>query len=180
MSLSRRQFLKGTAAVAGAAMFARYPRFTARAQADYQGKISILSAGNADQNAFRIEAIQAAYPGVEVEWRGLTSERYTELFAAAEAAGDQIDIMDLNGQDLRRYAVGGRLKDLSSLDYLDRFRPVGLETYTISGTLWALPVGGISGFPFLYNKKSLEAVGATEEPVTYDDLLALATELKAA
>jgi raffinose/stachyose/melibiose transport system substrate-binding protein len=115
-----------------------------------------------------------------VEWRGLTSERYTELFAASDVAGDQIDIMDLNGQDLRRYAVGGKLKDLSELDYLDRFRPIGLETYTISGKLWALPRGGISGFPFLYNKKALEAIGATEEPQTYADLLQMAPELQAA
>jgi ABC-type glycerol-3-phosphate transport system substrate-binding protein len=117
---------------------------------------------------------------VKVEWRGLTSERYTELFTAAEVAGDQIDILDLNGQDLRRYAVGGKLKDLSDIAYKDRFRDVGLRTYTIGGKLWALPRGGISGFPFMYNKKSLEAVGVTKEPETYDDLLTIAPELKKA
>jgi raffinose/stachyose/melibiose transport system substrate-binding protein len=137
-----------------------------------------MSAGNPDQNQPLIDAIEAAHPGVEVEWRGLTSERYTELFAASEVAGDQIDIMDLNGQDLRRYAVGNKLKSLSDLTYLDRFRQVGLDTYTIAGTLWALPRGGISGFPFLVNKKILDTIGIASEPETYADLLEMAAAIK--
>ena len=144
----------------------------------YEGDFVIMSAGNPDQNAPLIQAIEEAHPGVTVKWNGLTSERFTELFAAAEVAGDQIDIMDLNGQDLRRYAVGGKFKDLSDLDYLDRFRPVGIQTYTIGGTLWALPRGGISGFPFLINKKLLEAAGITEEPETYADLLTAGAAVK--
>jgi raffinose/stachyose/melibiose transport system substrate-binding protein len=139
-----------------------------------------MSAGNPEQNAPLVQGIEEAHPGVKVEWRGLTSERYTELFAAAEVAGDQIDIMDLNGQDLRRYAVGGKLLDLSDIPYKDRFREVGLVTYTIKGKLWALPRGGISGFPFLYNRKALEQVGFSDEPKTYDDLLGVARELKRA
>jgi raffinose/stachyose/melibiose transport system substrate-binding protein len=146
----------------------------------YQGKFVILSAGNPEQNAPLIAAIEAAHPGVEVEWRGLTSERYTELFAASEVAGDQIDIMDLNGQDLRRYAVGGKLKDLSDLPYKDRFREVGLQTYSIDGKLWALPRGGISGFMFFYNKKALDAIGVTEEPESYAQLMEMAPALKEA
>jgi len=88
--------------------------------------------------------------------------------------------MDLNGQDLRRYAVGNRMKDLSGISFKDRFREVGLATYTVRGKLWALPRGGISGFPFLYNKKVLDQIGAKKEPETYDDLLALAPDLKKA
>jgi len=180
--LSRREFLKaaasaGTVAVAAASNISNLPVL---GQGDYQGTIVILSASNAEQHQYLIDGIEANFPGVEVEWRGLTSERYTELFAAAEIAGDQIDIMDLNGQDLRRYAVGGRLKDLSDVDYLDRFRPVGLETYTIGGKLWAIPNGGISGFPFFFNRKALDAVGYEGDPETYDEIRDLAPELKAA
>jgi raffinose/stachyose/melibiose transport system substrate-binding protein len=180
--ISRREFLKAAGAT-GAALASAASPFAfnvVKGQSEYQGKFVIMSAGNPEQNQYVIDAIQAAHPGVEVEWRGLTSERYTELFAASEVAGDQIDIMDLNGQDLRRYAVGGRLKDLSDIEYKDRFRQVGLDTYTIGGKLWALPVGGISGFPFLSNLKALEKVGVTEELQTYDDLLAIAPDLKAA
>ncbi|MEN9937612.1 MAG: hypothetical protein RLZZ387_4191 [Chloroflexota bacterium] len=144
----------------------------------YTGKFVIMSAGNAEQNQPLITAIQDAHPGVTVEWRNLPSERYVELFTAAEVAGDQIDMMDLNGQDLRRYALGGKMRDLSDLTYRDRFQDVGLQTYTIRSKLWALPRGGVSGFTFLYNKKALEKVGFTQEPATYDDLKALAPALK--
>ncbi len=187
--LSRRSFLQfsaaGGALVALAACAPAMPASEAPAAESgaesagpYQGEFVIMSAGNPDQYAPLIEGIEEAHPGVEVQWNGLTSERYTELFAAAEIAGDQIDIMDLNGQDLRRYAVGGKMADLSDLDYLDRFRPVGLSTYSITGKLWALPRGGISGFPFLVNLKLLEEAGITEEPKTYSDLLQAAAAVK--
>jgi raffinose/stachyose/melibiose transport system substrate-binding protein len=190
-TISRREVLRmGAMAGVGLAIAACAPA-TAPAQAPaqantpqaegaggYQGKFVILSAGNPEQNAPLIQAIEDAHPGVQVDWRGLTSERYTELFAAAEVAGDQIDIMDLNGQDLRRYAVGGKLKDLSDLDYLDRFRQVGLDTYTINGKLWALPRGGIAGFVFFYNKKALEKIGFTDDPATYTQLQEMAPQLK--
>lgn len=189
--LSRRDFLRASALTGvGLAIVACAPAPGAAPAAGnapaaesggpYQGKFVIMSAGNPEQNEPLITAIQEAHPGVEVEWRGLTSERYTELFAASEVAGDQIDIMDLNGQDLRRYAVGNKLVDLSDIDYKDRFREVGLNTYTIGGKLWALPRGGISGFPFLYNKKILDAVGATKEPETYTELLEMAPAIKEA
>ena len=178
--LSRRDFLKAAAGGAVYAAAANLGSLPALGQGDYQGSIVILSASNAEQHQYLIDGIEAAFPGIDVEWRGLTSERYTELFAAAEIAGDQIDIMDLNGQDLRRYAVGGRLKDLSDVTYLDRFRPVGLETYTIGGSLWAIPNGGISGFPFFVNRKALDAVGFEGDPESYQDLLDMAADLKAA
>ncbi|MEZ4867797.1 MAG: ABC transporter substrate-binding protein [Caldilineaceae bacterium] len=184
--LSRRSFLQMTAVGSVGVALAACAVATApageaapsgAATGPYQGKFVIMAAGNPDQNEPLIKAIEEAHPGVEVEWRGLTSERYTELFAASEVAGDQIDIMDLNGQDLRRYAVGNKLVDLSELSYKDRFREVGLKTYSIGGKLWALPRGGISGFPFLYNKKILDEIGVSEEPATYTDLQALAPEI---
>lgn len=185
--LSRREFLQltaiGSASVAMAACAvptapAADPAAGEAAPGPYQGEFVIMSAGNPDQNEPLIKAIEEAHPGVEIEWRGLTSERYTELFAASEVAGDQIDIMDLNGQDLRRYAVGGKLKDLSDLEYKDRFREVGLQTYSIGGKLWALPRGGIAGFTFFYNQKALDAIGVTTQPETYAELLEWAPALK--
>lgn len=146
----------------------------------YNGKFVIMSAGNPEQNDPLIKGIQEAHPGVTVEWRYLPSERYVELFTAAEVAGDQIDMLDLNGQDLRRYALGGKMLDLSDLQYKDRFREIGLQTYTINGKLWALPRGGIGGFTFLYNKKALAKIGVTTEPQSYDDLVKMAPDLKKA
>jgi raffinose/stachyose/melibiose transport system substrate-binding protein len=166
-----------TEAPAAAAAATEAPA-AAAAGTGYQGKFVIMSSAT-DTKKLQpfLDKLNAKFPGVEFDFRTLSSEKYTELFAASEVAGDQIDYMDLNGQDLRRYATGGKVMDLSDITYKDRFRPVGLETYTVKGKLWALPVGGIDGFTFLYNKKIFDKIGATE-PETYDDLKALAVELK--
>jgi raffinose/stachyose/melibiose transport system substrate-binding protein len=169
--------LAGRASGALAAPGTSFPRRASAGQ-DYSGKFVILSVQEVEQAGSTIDAIKAAYPGVELEWRYLPSERFTELFTASEVAGDQIDLMDLNGQDLRRYAVGDRLKDLSGVGYLDRFRPVAVQTYTISEKVWALPRGGIGGFTFFYNQKVLDKIGATAVPETYADLVAMAPALK--
>lgn len=145
----------------------------------YQGKLVNMSAVSLDVNQELVRRIEANWPGVTIEWKNLTSAKYAELFAAAELADDQMDIMQINGQDLRRYATGGKLLDASTFGVdLSDFREVGLKTYTIGGTLWALPVGGVSGFPFLYNKLTLKKLGVDKEPETYDDLKAMAPELK--
>ncbi|MBC7814531.1 MAG: carbohydrate ABC transporter substrate-binding protein [Burkholderiales bacterium] len=183
--MSRRQALKllGGAA-AGASVASAFPAFASNRSSvlmrlqSYEGRVVIFSTFDPMRYAPVVEAVEAAFPGVTVDWRFLPSERFVELFSAAEIAGDQIDIMDLNGQDLRRYALAGKMLDLSDTPYLDRFRPVGLQTYTIADKLWALPRGGISGFTFLSNMKLLNDIGAPE-PETYDDLLALKPELEA-
>ena len=104
-TLSRRDFLKRSTGLAvGATLLAACAPAPGAAPAGesapaaessgpYQGKFVVMSAGNAEQNDPLIQAIQEAHPGVEIEWRGLTSERYTELFAASEVAGDQIDFL---------------------------------------------------------------------------------------
>lgn len=147
---------------------------------EYEGNFVVLSCAPMEREIPMIEEIQAKYPGLTVDWRNLTSEKFTELFAASEVAGDQIDVMDLNGQDLRRYAVAGKLIDLSDISYLDRFRPVGIDTYTLKGKLWALPRGDIAGWSLLYNKKAFEAIGVTDEISTYAELQEMAPELKKA
>jgi raffinose/stachyose/melibiose transport system substrate-binding protein len=176
--MDRRQMLKllGTGAM-GVAL-ASCGGTPAASSGPYKGKFVIVSAGDEKQNQPLIKGIEAAFPGVQIVWRGLTSERFTELFTASELAHDQIDIMDLNGQDLRRYAVGNKLVDLDNFPHKDRFVPLALKTYTIKNKLWALARGGISGFTFFYNKKLLAQVGFNQAPQTYDDLLKLAPELK--
>jgi raffinose/stachyose/melibiose transport system substrate-binding protein len=180
--ISRREMLKlmGGAA-AGAAVAHGIPR--AASASSYRraakSRLVIMSSTDPAQVQPLIQAIEAANQDMVVDWRNLTSERYVELFSASDLAGEQIDLMDMNGQDLRRYATAGKLMDLTDqVKYLDRFQPVAVQTYNIGGKQWALPRGGIDGFTFLYNKKLLDKVGMKDEPTTYDDLLKLQPELK--
>src|SRR3954462_5886185 len=146
--ISRREMLKLMgAAAAGATMAGTVPAFAATAARQAaKGRLVIMSDADPSQNQPLIKAIEDANPGITVDWRNLTSERYVELFSASDLAGEQIDLMDMNGQDLRRYATGGKLTDISDLKYLDRFQPVAVQTYNIGGKQWALPRGGIDGF----------------------------------
>ena len=175
-SLSRRDVIRTSAVVAGVAALGSRRTYGATSQ-NYTGDFVVASVQETGQAADTIAAIKTAYPGVNVVWRHMPSERFAELFTASEVAGDQIDLMDLNGQDLRRYAVGGRLADLSGVKFLDRFREVAIDTYTIGETLWALPRGGISGFTFFHNKAALAKIGVTQPPQTYAELLAMAPDL---
>ncbi len=187
--ISRRQALKLFAgAAAGAVASGALPVqaksaeaanwFSRSRLADYQGKVVVYSLYTPQESEGIIKGVEEALPGVKLDWRNLTSEKYVELFSGAELAGDQIDVMHMNGQDIRRYATGGKLTDLSDLAFKDRFLPVAFDPYTINGKLWGVPHGGMAGFTFLYNKKLLEKVGMKAEPETYDDLLKLAPELK--
>ncbi len=176
---TRRHLLKGAVGGAAAVALAGGRPGLGVAQG-YQGDFVVVSVQEVEQAAPTIAAIEAANPGVKVVWRYIPSERFTELFTAAQVAGDQIDLMDLNGQDLRRYAIGGQLQDLSGIAYKDRFRQVALDTYTIQGKLWALPRGGIGGFTFFVNLKALQAIGVETPPETYDELLAMAPDLRQA
>ncbi len=116
---------------------------------------------------------EAAHSGVQVQYQYVTSEQFTEIFAAAVNSNQQVDAVVLNGQDLRRYGTGGQLVDLTNqISYLDRFRPIGLKTYTIGGKLWALPWGGIGGFVVWNNKALLDKYGL-QYPSTYQDLIAM-------
>src|SRR5690349_2707164 len=104
--LPRRQVLSllGTGAL-GAMLAACGGSASSSQSGPYKGKFVIVSVGEQKQNDPLIQAIQKAHPGVQVVWRNFPSEQFTSLFSAASVAHDQIDIMDLNGQDLRRYAV---------------------------------------------------------------------------
>lgn len=192
---TRRNFLHMSATVAGASLLAACapaatkpageaaadPAKVEQVEAAYQGKVRVLSLQDQEKYAPMIKRMEEKFAGIDIDWAFFPSEKYTELFAAAEVAGDQVDIMHLNGQDLRRYATSGKLQDLSNLGIdTSRFRKVGLDTYTINGKLYGLPVGGVTGFPFLINKKALAKAGITEEPETYEDLKAMAVELKKA
>jgi raffinose/stachyose/melibiose transport system substrate-binding protein len=153
----------------------------AKAGASYQGKLAVYGVNIAEQGQGKLnDDFQASHPGVNVEYAYMPSAKFVELFTAAQNANEQIDVLILNGQDLRRYATADQLIDLTKqITYQDRFRPIGLKTYTIGGKLWALPYGSIGGFPIFYNKAILDKLGL-KYPSNFQDLVAMKDDLKKA
>ena len=200
-NLSRRDFLKLSAGAAGVGILAACaapaqptpapaapapaakatdaPKAAPPATGDYKGKFVVVSVATDQRGEGKLgKMFEQANPGVQITHVTFPSDKFVELYTAAQNAKEQVDILELNGQDLRRYATSGALVDLSNIvTYKDRFRPVGLRTYTINGKLWALPWGGIGGFNIYYNKSILDKKGLTY-PKTYPELVDIGKKLK--
>jgi len=177
--ITRKKLLQAGAA-AGIAGVLPLPIQAASRTGSYRGKITVYgTAVPTPGHPGVLKLFQdfgKAHPGITIENHGFPSERFVALFTAAQASGEQVDMLLLNGQDLRRYAVAGDMVPLNGLPHLERFWPIGLKTYTINGKLWALPTGSIGGFPIFYNKALLDKYHLPV-PQTYAQLLAVGKEL---
>jgi raffinose/stachyose/melibiose transport system substrate-binding protein len=120
---------------------------------------------------------QTMNPGVKINYQYFTSEQFVALFTAAQQSGQEIDVLLLNGQDTRRYALAGDLLPLDSVSYKNRFEKLAIDTYTINGHLWGVPIGGTGGFNIMTNMYLLKQVGASY-PKTYADLVAVGKKLQ--
>ena len=116
------------------------------------------------------------FPHLDIEYTNFTSERFAELFTAARHSGEQIDVMILNAQDLRRYATAGDLVPMCDVPFLDRFTEIGIKTFTIQDRLWALPIGSAGGFTIFWNQTVLDSIGESY-PETYEDLVRIGQRL---
>jgi raffinose/stachyose/melibiose transport system substrate-binding protein len=158
------------------------PAAAATSAGEYKGKFVVVSLRTLQQGrgiAKLEDDFVKAHPGVEIAHTGFPSEKFVALFTAMQNSGEQVDVLDLNGQDLRRYATAGQLVDLNDYakEIRTRFEKIGLDTYTIGGKLWSLPFGEIGGFPLFYNKALLDKY-ELKEPTTYDDLVNIGKTLQ--
>jgi ABC-type glycerol-3-phosphate transport system substrate-binding protein len=171
--LTRRRALQGAASALAVVR-------RARAQSSYKGELVIVGQTQTLDRATPglLKAFSDARPGLSIRQVLYPSDKFVALFTAGQAAGEQADMLLLNGQDLRRYAVNGTLRPLDELPYLDRFIPQALQTCRLNGKTWGLPVSSIGGFPLFVNRALLERV-KMPEPKTYDDIKAISQALSA-
>lgn len=60
----------------------------------------------------------------KVDYQFMPPDKFVALFTAAQSSSQEIDVVLLNGQDLRRYATNGTLLPLDQISlYLDWFYP---------------------------------------------------------
>jgi ABC-type glycerol-3-phosphate transport system substrate-binding protein len=187
--VSRRKFLRTTAAAGAAAGLGSLApsalsglQGTAKAAGsrDYTGKLVVIGIDNSTPNHGTpklLNDFEKLHPGLSIDYHFFDSSKFVALFTAAQASGEQIDVLDLNGQDLRRYALAGDLIPLDSIPYKSRFQPLGLATYSIGGHLWALPFGSTGGFPIFYNNALLKKAGVAP-PRSYADFQRIGNALK--
>jgi len=118
---------------------------------------------------------------VKIETHNFASETFVQEFMAARMGGEQIDVLLLNGQDLRFFATSGMLEPLKGKynvsDINKRLVPFTKQVYTIGGTQWAVSVGGISSSGLYYNKTIFKKIGVTP-PRVYKDYLVIRDKLR--
>jgi raffinose/stachyose/melibiose transport system substrate-binding protein len=177
-NLKRRTFLAGAAATA---VLAAMPRAAMAQDLTFKGELAVTGFVRTPPDQAwdaLIKSFEAAHPGITVKETDYPSETFVSLFTAQQTAGQPVDVLALNGQDLRRYATNGTLLGLDATEKgLDRFRSGAITTGQVNGKTFGLPIGSISGFPIFVNKKVLAKAGA-DLPTSYADMVALRDKLK--
>jgi raffinose/stachyose/melibiose transport system substrate-binding protein len=182
--LTRRQFLhhSGKAAlVASLAGFASpLVRTTRAANSNNSTLVVISQTGAAPDKALpkALKEFEAANPGVTTKLVLYPEEKFVAMYTAAQTAGEQVDLLNLNGQDLRRYATSNALMSFTSFTYKDRFIPEALAPYGVNGQLWGLPAGAAGGFVVFTNRALLEKLSLSV-PSTYEELKQVGDALRA-
>jgi ABC-type glycerol-3-phosphate transport system substrate-binding protein len=125
-----------------------------------------------------LKAFETANPGLTTKLVLYPEEKFVAMYTAAQTAGEQVDLLNLNGQDLRRYATSNALLSFDSISYKERFIPEALVPYTVNGHLWGLPAGAAGGFVVFTNRALLERLGL-KVPSTYDELKQVGDALRA-
>jgi ABC-type glycerol-3-phosphate transport system substrate-binding protein len=107
---------------------------------------------------------------VEVVPIYVASEDWAQYMTVAIGGGNQIDVMEINGQDVRGYAQKGLLMDLKDeVDYVDRFYDKAFEPLRVDGGLYAIPFNDGTSMAVFYNKQIFADAGL-EVPTTWEEL----------
>jgi raffinose/stachyose/melibiose transport system substrate-binding protein len=178
--LSRRDFLCQSGKAGLAVSLLGLAR-TGHAQSaeKYTGELVLITQTGASPDKSLPKALdlyKAAHPGVTVKVVQYPEEKFVALYTAAQAAGEQVDVLMLNGQDLRRYATSKALQSFQNVPFKDRFLPEALVPFTINDVLYGVPSGALGGFVIFTNKAMLAKYGL-QTPTTYEELKSVAAVL---
>jgi len=125
--------------------------------------------------AFEADNTDVAVEQEPAEWSG-----YWDRLATQVAAGDEPDVINMDGKYLAEYAGRGGLADLEQLGIdLSRVSQGDLDSGRIDGTLYALSTGQ-NAWVLLANPAVFEAAGLEipdDETWTWDDLAQTATTI---
>ena len=165
------------------------------AAAEETKKITFMGWGSDSEIAafnVMIDAYEAAYPGVEVEYIVVADNEFDTKLQAMIGAGQCPDVFYCNIDNMMKYAATGNL--LSLTDYVENneiFEPEnvwaclnGLYRFDGenqgAGDVYALPKD-VSAFPIFYNVDLFKAAGVTppteEDPWDWNEFLDAAKKL---
>lgn len=118
--------------------------------------------------------LKTAVPDVEIEFQFIDNSNYDTIVDTQLSAGEGPDIICEAPDAALKHAKLGYLADLSQLGGL--YSDAGTSIYSYSDKLYALP--GISWFEGIYFNKTLFTENGIELPKTFDEFIAVCTQLK--
>jgi ABC-type glycerol-3-phosphate transport system substrate-binding protein len=126
-AISRRNFLRWTGSAGLLVGLSRaLPGLAPGGRAEAPRELVLISQQGATPDRALpklLDTFKAANPGVNTKVMLFPEEKFVALYTASQAAGEQVDLLMLNGQDLRRYATSQALSPLDDLPYKNRFIP---------------------------------------------------------
>ncbi|MDE6891297.1 MAG: extracellular solute-binding protein, partial [Lachnospiraceae bacterium] len=147
---------------------------------ELSGTLSILSWYDETKAAPVLEAFKAKYPNVTVDFQySPPVADYVEKLSTLLYSGAGPDIFYMALENREDLIKGNYVEDLSAEPYMaNGIIPDSVKTtYGADGKAYSLAVDCWVGGIF-YNKDIFDQVGITEEPKTWDELLAVCQKLK--
>ncbi len=100
-------------------------------------------------------------------------DKYVQSFMVAANGGQEIDVLYMNGQDVRSFAKKGLIADMTGeVTFWDRFFDNAVEQFTFGGKKYAVPTNSGATSGVYYNKEILDKYGL-QPPKTFEDLAAM-------
>ncbi len=116
--------------------------------------------------------------GIKVNVHSYDSADFVQAFMVASNGGSPIDVMLLNGQDVRAFAKNGLIQDLGKLPAVQRLDDAAIKQYTYNDKLYGLGAKGGNTSGIYINKDVLAQYGAAE-PKTLQDIIDINAKMKA-
>ena len=109
-----------------------------------------------------------------------TGTNHLEELITRLATGEAPDLTSqLQGYELASYVEAGHIKDISGQPYMKYIRDTELDTVTIDGGVYGIPMD-TQAWGVFYNKKLFEQAGISEVPKTVTQLRECVDKLQAA
>ena len=181
---SRRTFLKGTAALAGAAAWAAYLHDTSAVarQASGEVRLSGWAASPEEEELLRqvLDAFAEQFPDITVNYQPVPANYLVKLQTdiAAGNAADVFYVQSEFAQDFMSRGVLLALDEYMQADGVaasDFYEPL-IRAFTWQGQTYGLPKDW-SPLGMVYDTAALEAAGVSAPPTTWDELRSTAQAL---
>lgn len=189
VGVSRRRFVGGAAALAGAAMLPRARSRPAAAQGEpVELRWSMWSATDAETAVWQdlADDVTAAHPNITINLETTTFVDYWDKLQTQLASGTEADIVAMQSLRMPVFAVRNALRPLqpfldadAEVNFGDFFTPIE-EGLSFNGQVYALAYD-LGPIILFYNKDLFDAAGveypSAETPMTWDQFREAATRL---